>query len=123
LQSLKELHTKYRGYGVEIIGVSLDYPADQGGLGAIKKCVTEKRIPWPQYYQGNAFDGEFSKWWGISAVPTVFVIDPAGNLYSTEARGKLDTIIPELIEAREQGNFYNPVYRPKRRTIRNPQSN
>jgi thiol-disulfide isomerase/thioredoxin len=116
LPSLKELYTKYRGYGVEFVGVSLDQPANQGGLEALKKCVTAERIPWPQYYQGKAFEGEFSKSSGISVVPSVFVIDPAGNLYSTEARSKLDTIIPELIQAREQGHFYNPVYRPRQRT-------
>jgi len=123
LPSLKGLYTKYRDSGVEFIGVSLDNPADQGGLEALKKCVAEKGIPWPQYYQGHAYDAEFSKSCGVFTLPTVFVIDPTGNVYSTEARGKLDTIIPELLEAREQGRFSDPVYQPKSRTRRNRKSN
>jgi thiol-disulfide isomerase/thioredoxin len=123
LPSLKELYAKYREFGVEFIGVSLDYPANQGGLEALKKCVAAKGISWPQYYQGHAFEGEFSKSCGVFAVPSVFVIDPAGNVYSTEARGKLETIIPELIEARAEGKFSDPVYQPKSRTRRNPKPN
>jgi len=42
-------------------------------------------------------------------VPAVFAIDPARNVYSTEALGKLEMIIPELNEAREEGRFSNPV--------------
>jgi thiol-disulfide isomerase/thioredoxin len=117
LPMLKELYAKYRGFGVEFIGVSLDNPADQGGLEALKKSVAQQGIPWPQYFQGKGFDGAFSLSWGIKEIPTVFVIDPAGNLFSVDARGKLDTIIPELIKAREAGQFdIQPVYRPRRRT-------
>jgi hypothetical protein len=56
-------------------------------------------------------------------VAAVFVIDSAGIVYSTEARGKLETIIPELIEAREEGRFSDPVYQPKSRTRRNRKPN
>ncbi len=59
----------------------------------------------------------------LFAIPAYFVIDPAGSVYSTEARGKLETIIPELIEAREQGQFDNPVRQPKSRVRRNRKSN
>ena len=37
---------------------------------------------------------EFSESWGISGIPTVFLVDAEGKLYSTEARGRLDTLIP-----------------------------
>ena len=33
----------------------------------------------------------------------MFVVDPKGRVYSTEARGKLATILPELISAERQG--------------------
>ena len=44
LPSLKELYAKYRELGVEFIGVSLDYPADQGGLEALKKRNQNKDL-------------------------------------------------------------------------------
>ncbi len=123
ITSLKKLYAKYRGLGVEFIGVSLDYPAGQGGLDALKKCVSDQGIFWPQYYQGSVYDGAFSKSCGVFAVPTVFVIDPAGNVYSTEARGKLDSVIPELIEAREAGKFDDSIRARKSRTRRNRKAN
>ena len=56
ITSLKKLYAKYRGLGVEFIGVSLDYPADRGGLDALKKCVSDQGISWPQYHQGSAYE-------------------------------------------------------------------
>lgn len=95
---MKELYAKYRSHGVEFIGVSLDKPRERGGLDSLKKFVKDHEIAWPQYYQGNGWESEFSKSWGINGIPTVFVIDGDGSLYSVEARGKLETMIPELLK-------------------------
>jgi len=95
---MKELYAKYRGQGVEFIGVSLDQPKEKGGLDSLKKYVKENGIEWPQYYQGNDWESEFSMGWGVLAIPRVFVIDQDGKLYSVSARGKLDTMIPELLK-------------------------
>ena len=95
---MKELYAKYRDKGVEFIGVSLDQPKEEGGLDSLKKFVKENDIAWPQYYQGNFWDSEFSKSWGINSIPCVFVVDADGKLFSVEARGKLEEMIPELLE-------------------------
>jgi len=95
---MKELYAKYRDQGVEFIGVSLDRPKDQGGLDSLKKYVKDNGIEWPQYYQGNYWNSEFSKSWGIHSIPTMFVVDTEGKLFSVEARGKLDKLIPELLK-------------------------
>jgi thiol-disulfide isomerase/thioredoxin len=95
---MKELYAKYRDQGVEFIGVSLDRPKEQGGLDALKKYVADNKIEWPQYYQGNYWNSEFSKSWGIQGIPTMFVVDTEGKLFSVEARGKLDQMIPELLK-------------------------
>jgi thiol-disulfide isomerase/thioredoxin len=94
---MKELYAKYHGQSVEFIGVSLDKPKEEGGLDRLKSFVKEHEIRWPQYYMGNAWDSEFSKSWGINAIPAVFVVDTQGNLYSVAAHGKLDEMIPELL--------------------------
>jgi thiol-disulfide isomerase/thioredoxin len=41
--------------------------------------------------------GDFAVSWGISLLPTVFLIDADGKLYSTEAQGELETLIPRLL--------------------------
>ena len=98
---MKELYSQYKPKGVEFIGVSLDQPEDKGGLDALKKFVADNKIEWPQYYQGNFWQSEFSSGWGINSIPALFVVDHEGKLYSTSARGKLEQILPELIAKRD----------------------
>jgi thiol-disulfide isomerase/thioredoxin len=97
MPKMKELYAKYRDQGVEFIGVSLDQPKDQGGLDKLKKFVKENEIAWPQYYQGKGWESEFSMSMGINSIPCVFIVDAGGKLYSVEARGKLEEMIPELL--------------------------
>jgi thiol-disulfide isomerase/thioredoxin len=98
MPKMKELYAKYRDQGVEFIGVSLDMPVERGGLESLKKFVKENGITWPQYYQGNFWQSEFSSSWKINSIPRVFVVDQAGKLHSVDARGKLETIIPALLK-------------------------
>ena len=100
MPKMKELYARYKDQGVEFIGVSLDSPGE--GLDKLKKYVTENDIPWPQYYQGQGWDSEFSQSWGINSIPALFVVDADGNVHSTEARSKLETVIAELIQKRDQ---------------------
>jgi len=98
MPTMKKLYAEYKPKGVEFIGVSLDQPKDAGGLDKLKKFVAQNEITWPQYYQGNGWESEFSRSWGINSIPAVFVVDAQGKLYSIEARGKLATMIPELLK-------------------------
>ena len=98
---MKELYAEFKGKGVEFVGISLDQPEAQGGLDKLLAYVETNEIGWPQYYQGAGWDGEFSKSWGINSIPALFVVDADGNLYSTNARGKLEQLLPELIAKRD----------------------
>jgi thiol-disulfide isomerase/thioredoxin len=97
MPKMKKLYAEYKDKGVEFIGVSLDQPKEKGGLDKLKKYVADNDITWPQYYQGNYWQSEFSAGWGVNSIPCVFIVDQDGNLYSTEARGKLEKLIPELL--------------------------
>jgi RNA polymerase sigma factor (sigma-70 family) len=106
IPEMKLLYTEFHDKGVEFIGVSLDLPEEAGGLEALKELVDREQIPWPQYYQGHDNEcilsgsptNDFSEYWGVSFIPTVFLIDRDGTLYSTEARGRLATMIPRLLK-------------------------
>lgn len=102
MPKMKKLYAEYKDKGVEFIGVSLDQPKEKGGLDKLKDFVAKNEIAWPQYYQGNFWQSEFSKGWGINSIPCVFIVDADGKLYSTEARGKLETLIPELLAKRDK---------------------
>lgn len=101
MPNMKKLYAEYKDKGVEFIGVSLDMPAAAGGLEKLKQFCEKEQIKWPQYHQGNGWESEFSASWGISSIPCVFVVDADGKLYSTEARGQLEKLIPELIKKRD----------------------
>ncbi len=100
MPTMKKLYAEFKDKGVEFVGVSLDQPEDKGGLKSLKEFCAKNEITWPQYYQGNYWQSEFSSKWGINSIPCVFVIGPDGNIVTTEARGKLETILPEQIKKR-----------------------
>lgn len=94
LPHMKELYEKYKSKGVEFIGISLDRD-----INTLKNFCKENGITWPQYCeQGKAWDTELSQEWKITGIPTIFILDKEGNIYSTKARGRLDTMIPELLK-------------------------
>jgi hypothetical protein len=39
---------------------------------------------------------------GVSAIPEVWVIDTEGKVYSNDARGKLDMIVPGLLKRKNE---------------------
>ena len=98
MPKMKELYAKYRAQGVEFVGVSLDSAPDAGGYDELTKFVANNRIEWPQFYQGNGWESEFSRSCGIRSIPSVFLVAADGTLASTDARGKLDQMIPEYLE-------------------------
>jgi thiol-disulfide isomerase/thioredoxin len=92
IPKMKEHYAKYNPQGVVFIGVSLD-SADIKGVQKLLNGVAEYDIPWPQFHQRN---GELSKEWAVSAIPTVFVIDQAGRVVTT--KGNLDGVLPKLLK-------------------------
>jgi len=101
IPQLKEFYARYKDQGLEILGVSLDGPRTETNLDTLKEFIKKNKIEWPQYYQGESFDSAFSRSWAISAIPTIFVLDREGKLRSTDAREKLDTLIPDLLAAKQ----------------------
>jgi len=94
LPHLKELYTRFKDSGLEIIGINLDEKAQT----MIDFCA-KKELDWPQYCEGKGWKSEFSQSWGINGIPTVFVVDKQGLLHSTEARGQLDAMVAQLLAA------------------------
>ena len=95
---MKKLYNTYHGKGVEFIGVSFDDPKEEGGLDQLKQFVSTNEIPWPQFYLGSSFTSEFAKKCEVKSLPTLFVVDAEGNLYSPNAESKLETILQTLVE-------------------------
>ncbi len=98
---LKDLYAKWKSQGVEFIGVSLDAPEADRGLEQLKAFVREHDITWPQYYQGQGWQSEFSSGWGVDSLPCVFVVDHEGNLAACKVGDKLEETVEALIAKRD----------------------
>lgn len=98
MPALKKLYAEHHDDGLEIIGVSLDRPESEGGLKDLKAFVEKNQIPWHQYYQGGGWESEFSSSWGITGIPAVFIVGPDGNLHTTNGRGHLERLVPDLLK-------------------------
>lgn len=97
--NMKKIYAEYKDKGVEFIGVNLD---DPNQLETVRQFAAANGLSWPQFYQGKGWDSPFSKSWGINSIPRVFVVDAEGNLADIKARGKLETLLPELLKKAER---------------------
>ncbi len=74
----KALH----GQGFEVVGISLDQSKEQ-----MVKYTKAAGMTWPQYFDGKSWGNEISTRYGITAIPTAWLLDKKGIVRSTEARG------------------------------------
>jgi thiol-disulfide isomerase/thioredoxin len=94
LPNVKKAYADYHAKGLEIIGVSCD-----NGAGTLKQYLEKNPdMPWPQLFD-PAKPGwhEIATNLGVKGIPTMFLIDRAGILRTTEARGNLEKEIPKLL--------------------------
>lgn len=93
IPEMKRLYEKYKPQGVEFIGISLDQKTQ-----TLRNYCKTNEVTWPQYCEeGKTWDTKVSLEWGISSIPRIFILDKDGKIYSVEARGKLDKLIPDLL--------------------------
>lgn len=120
-------YAKYHDKGFEIIGVSFensglvteadlprlrsrnpDVKVDAPEEAARKieaarvkmlKFTEERGMPWPQHFDGKYWQNELGVYFGIQAIPAVFLIDQEGRLVSTNMRGdKLESEVKRLLK-------------------------
>ena len=93
LPNVKETYTKHHDGGFEIIGVSLDDDKDK-----LAKFVKDKEIPWPQFFDGNGWQNELAKRYGIQSIPATFLIGADGLIAAVDLRGAaLEKKVTELL--------------------------
>ena len=68
--------------GFEIVGISLDQSKEQ-----MVKFTKAAGMTWPEYFDGKSWGNDISTRYGITAIPTAWLLDKKGMVRSTEARG------------------------------------
>lgn len=67
---LNSLHAKYSARGLQIIGISFD-----SDISKWKKAITQDHLQWPQVIDKQGFEGTLSSYYGIQAIPALFILD------------------------------------------------
>ena len=69
-----ELYQKYKGSGLEIVGVAMD----QGGAKVVKPFVDKHGIPYPNFIGNNQVAMQYG---GLRGIPTTYLITKDGRIF------------------------------------------
>lgn len=92
LPELLDNYTKWHPKGFEIVGISLDSDVE-----ALKTMVKERALPWPQFFDKENEANRFAEQFGITGIPTLWLIDKQGKLRFLNARNDLAGKIAKLM--------------------------
>ncbi len=92
LPEVKEVYSKYRAKGFEIVGISFDKDKD-----TLNKVLAEEAMTWPQYFDGLAWENKIGAKYEISSIPTVWLVDKKGNLRDLNGRQSLASKVEKLL--------------------------
>jgi thiol-disulfide isomerase/thioredoxin len=94
LPRVKKMYADYHEKGLEVIGVSCDYKLEDLN----KFLVKNPDMPWPQMFDENKPGWHaLTKQFGITGIPTMFLIDKNGICRSVTARATFEEEIPKLL--------------------------
>jgi len=94
LPRVKKAYSTWHDKGLEVLGVSCDNSGDD----LTKFLTSNPDMPWPQL-----FDPKTAGWhpvatgFGITGIPTMFLIDKKGIVRTVEARENFEELIPKML--------------------------
>ena len=91
---LKALYQQYQPKGLELVSVSVDSDG-----GKWRKAVGQDQLPWIQVSDLKGWESPAAQLYGVLAVPSSVLLDPAGRVVARDLRGealvkKLHTLLP-----------------------------
>ena len=89
---LKELLASRKSRGFEIVGVNFDESPK-----ALRRFVSRESISWPQHCAAGGFDGAVAREFGLTRLPTLWLIDRNGRLRELDAREDLESKVDRLL--------------------------
>ena len=92
-RQLVKLYKKYKDRGFEIYGVSVDEEKSDW-----MRAIAQDKITWIQVNDNAGNMGRTVMQWNITAIPTSFLINQAGDVVAINAEGKkLDKLVQSLL--------------------------
>lgn len=90
---LKELYSKNKARGLEILGISVD-PDEK----KLKSYLKKHPLPWPVKYDGSGSTNRVAEAFGIHEIPVVWLVDRHGILRDLKGREDQDKKIQALLK-------------------------
>jgi thiol-disulfide isomerase/thioredoxin len=82
LPNVKKNYEAYHDKGFEVVGISLDRDRH-----ALEEFLDKEKNPWITLHDGDWSDNDVANYYGVVGIPTVILVDDAGKVVSTHARG------------------------------------
>jgi peroxiredoxin len=82
LPNILDTYNKYHDRGFEVIGISLDEDRI-----LLEKFLKNRGMTWPEYNDGKFWDTKLVFKYGISQLPTTFLLDGNGTIIGKDLRG------------------------------------
>jgi len=89
---LKSVYDQYHKQRFKIVGISVDKSRASFDL-----YTQRKKVPCPQHYEDNAWDGELMKRFRVRYVPRLFLLDRTGRVAHQDTRQHLEEKVRELL--------------------------
>ncbi len=93
LPKLVATHAKFRERGFEIVGISLDEDGD-----ALRRVVKSKKVAWPQFFDGTGWESDMARRFGVTVLPTMWLVGKDGMIVDTDAGKGLEEKIERLLK-------------------------
>jgi len=94
LPEVLQAYEKFHDKGFEIVGVSLDEDKER-----LAQFVKQKKMPWPQYFDGKRWQNKLAVKYGVDATPSGYLIDRDGKIITKITRAaQLEAAITKALE-------------------------
>ena len=91
LPQVKAAYDKLNPKGFEIVGISFDQDQEK-----LETVVQREKMPWPQHYESGG-QNKFGEEFGITGIPTMWLVDKKGVLRDLNARENLAEKVEKLL--------------------------
>lgn len=92
LPKVLAVYEKYHDQGFEILGISFDQEKE-----ALEQFVEKQKMTWPHYFDGKGWNNDIGQQYGISSIPTMWLVNQQGVLVDLSARQNLDEKVGRLL--------------------------
>ncbi len=94
LPELQATYKKYHAQGLEVVGISFDEDK-----GALTSFIKDKKMAWPQVFDGKGWGTEIGALYGVKAIPFVLLVGRDGKIAAVNPRNDLEGAVKKALAA------------------------